>query len=116
MDLDKLMKAEQEGEIICLCLPFSRRKEIQILRGCGDIIGKIGTSNECKIGTSIVHYSHCHCQAAAAKWSAGEESSETEDEDYQPDTEEETGVTSSYDDTSVTTGMSGQASEPTPKR
>ena len=111
LDLEKLMKAgwsvDKKGKSYVFVSPSPEERKFKSSK---DVATYLETRGEYGL------YSRCHCQAAAAKWSAGEESSETEDEDYQPDTEEETGVPSAYDDTPVKAGMSGQALEPTPKR
>lgn len=62
-------------------------------------------------------YSRCDCGAVAAQ-STGEESSDSEDEEYHPETEEETGTSSAYDDTLVKAEMprKAQTCAPMPKR
>ena len=111
LDLNKLMKAgwceDKKGKSYVFVCPSPEERRFKSSK---DVATYLQNRNEYSL------YSHCHCQAAAAKWSAGVKSSETKDEDYQPDTEEETGVSNAYDDTPVKAGMSEQALEPTSKR
>ena len=62
-------------------------------------------------------YSRCVCRAMAVQ-STAEESSDSEDEEYHPETEEETGISSAYDDTPVKAEMprEAQTCAPMPKR
>lgn len=110
LDLDKLMKAgwcmDKKGKSYVFVSPSPEERKFKSSK---DVATHLQNRNEYSL------YSCCHCQSAAAKWSAREESSDTEDEDYQPDTGEETGVSSAHD-TPVKAGMPGQALEPIPKR
>ena len=111
LDLDKLMKAgwyvDKKGKSYVFVSPSPEERRFKSSK---DVTTYLQNRNKYSL------YSHCHCQAAAAIWSAGEESCDTENEEYRPDTGEKTGVSSTYDDTPVKAGMSGQALEPTPKR
>lgn len=109
LDIEKLADAgwstERKGKSYAFYSPLPNRKRYKSSK---EVVAYLHERGE--------YHLFCHCSCGQHR--DGNESSEleTEDEDYRPETEDETGVSSAYDDTPVKTHDQLEALRPMPKR